>query len=191
MTDPRILFDLVSHRWFALMIDYDSVTEVSNRFLLAVSATADPTGTWRGVALPADPITGNFADFPTLGIDASAVYLGGDMFDGAGNPVGETLISIPKTNLLANPPNTSGRTSFGLLDSGTYGEILQPAVTQGAASTGETVLGMGDLGYDSQLHSTLIAFAVESGTLPGGALLRSPTAYEPYNCVSTGIFDSA
>src|SRR6266853_1605377 len=44
VTDPRILFDQGSHRWFALMIDYDSVTQVSNRFLLAVSATADPTG---------------------------------------------------------------------------------------------------------------------------------------------------
>lgn len=174
VTDPRILFDQASHRWFALMIDYDSVTQISNRFLLAVSATSDPTGTWLSVAVPADPMTGYFADFPTLGIDASAVYLGGDMFDSAGNPVGETLVSIPKTNLLANPPTTSGRTWFGILDSGTYGQILLPAVTLGTASTAETVLAMGDLGYDAQPHSTLITFGVGNGALPGGAFLNAP-----------------
>src|SRR5258708_28556932 len=66
VTDPRILFDPGSHRWFALMIDYDSTTEVSNRFLLAVSATADPPRIWRAVAVPADPTTGNSADSPPL-----------------------------------------------------------------------------------------------------------------------------
>src|SRR5258708_8335989 len=167
MTDPRIIYDQASQRWFALMVDFktNSIVAISNRFFLAVSATADPTGTWRAIAFPADPTNGYFADFPTLGIDAAAVYLGGDMFDRDGYPVGEMLVSIPKTNLLATPPSISGRKLFGVLDSAIYGEILQPAVTQGSASGVETVLAMGDLGYDGAGHSTLISFGVVNGSV--------------------------
>src|SRR5438093_3411320 len=53
VSDPRIVFDPGSQRWFASMVDVPS--SGTNRFLLAVSATSDPTGTWRGLAWTADP----------------------------------------------------------------------------------------------------------------------------------------
>jgi hypothetical protein len=174
VSDPRIVFDTSSQRWFASMID-DNSSNVSNRFLLAVSATADPTGTWRGTAFTADPVNGHFADFPTFGIDADAVYLSGDLFDVFGDPVRPTLVSIPKNDLLANPPSAAGRTSFGALSYTGYGEILQPAVTLGAASSPETVMAMGDLGYDFQPHSTMISFTVQNAATHGAASLGSPT----------------
>ena len=145
VSDPRILYDTASQRWFAAMIDFDPSNEVSNRFLLAISATSDPTGLWRGIAWPADPMNGYFADFPTLGIDANGVYLSGNMFDAAGNAVAPLLVSLPKSDLLANPPVIANRTSFGLLDYSSYGEILQPAVTLGAASSAEAVLAVAKL----------------------------------------------
>src|SRR2546421_961843 len=43
VSDPRVVFDTASQRWFASMIDVDT-SETSNRFLIAISATADPTG---------------------------------------------------------------------------------------------------------------------------------------------------
>jgi hypothetical protein len=177
MTDPRICFDKASQRWFALMVDFktNSTVAISNRFFLGVSATADPSGIWRAIAFPADPTNGYFADFPTLGIDAEAVYLGAQMFDASGYIMGQTLVSIPKIHLLANPPTTSGQKLFGILNSTTYGWVLQPVVTQGAASTAETVLALGDLGYDGGPHSTLIAFGVGNGSISGGAFLTSPS----------------
>src|SRR5206468_3964718 len=95
VSDPRIVFDSASARWFASMIDVDT-SQSSNRFLLAVSANADPTGTWQGTAFVADPVNGYFADFPTLGIDANGVYLCGDLFRTDNRSVGSTLVAIPK-----------------------------------------------------------------------------------------------
>jgi hypothetical protein len=174
VTDPRIAFDTYSQRWFASMIDFDPNNVVSNRFLLAVSTGADPTGSWRGIAFVADPVNGDFADFPTLGVDATGVYLGGDMFDNTGNSTGSALISIPKDALLANPPSAAGRTSFGILDYNARGDILQPAITAGNASTPETVLAVGDVGLDFQPHNTLVASVVSNAATTGGATLGPP-----------------
>src|SRR5262249_4965597 len=90
--------------------------------------------------------------------------------------VGPLLLSLPKADLLSNPPDISGRTTFGVLDYDTYGAILQPAVTLGTASSPEAVLAVGDLGYDFELHSNLVLVAIDHAGSPGNALLRSPTS---------------
>ncbi len=59
ISDPKILFDLSSGRWFASLVDV-SVRSV----VVAVSSTSDPTGTWTiyrlsaGTFLPDQPIIG-------------------------------------------------------------------------------------------------------------------------------------
>jgi len=170
---PRVLFDLDSQRWVAAMVDVPA-NELSNRFLLAITATDDPTGPWRGLAFVADSINGYFADSPALGMDTNGVYLAADMFDGNDTAVGATLVSIPKSGMVANPPSIEGRTSFGLLSYNSYGAILQPAVTVGTPSSAEFVLSVGDLGYDFAPHSNLVAVAIQNAAAPGGALLDNP-----------------
>jgi len=179
-TDPRVVFDTASARWFASMVD---TPPTSNRFMLAVSASADPTGTWHATAFPADPINGDFADFPTFGLDANGVYLCGDLFQSDNSPIGSTLVAIPKNDLLGTSLSIEGMTSFGALDYFTFGSILQPAVTLGPASTSETVLSMGDLGYDFQPHSTLVEFPVQNVTSPGAAVLGAVSTIDvpPYS----------
>ncbi len=116
VSDPRIIFDPVSQRWFASQVDAVIANDpslYSDYFLLAVSDTADPTGTWHGFRLITDPASGNFADFPTLGVDANAVYLAGDMYYGQSNSLGTALTMIPKADLLANPPVITNRVFFG------------------------------------------------------------------------------
>jgi len=172
-SDPRIYFDTGSQRWFASQVDVDDAND-ANRFLLAISATADPTGNWHGVAFLADPVNGYWADFPTFGIDANGVYLSGDMFDSSGNPIGPTLVSIPKSDLLLATPSSAGRTSFGVLNYSSYGSILQPAATIGAATSAESVLAVGDLGFDYMPHSNLVGVAIQNAASEGAATLGSP-----------------
>lgn len=182
VTDPRIVFDLPSQRWFASQVDFNSNNQ-ANRFLLAVSASADPTGPWSGFAFLADPVNGSFADFPTLGLDADGVYLSGDMFDGAGNSLGPSLVAIPKSGLLSTPPSVAGRKSFGILNYSTRGYILQPSVSVGGASSDEVVLAVGDLGFDYQAHSTLVSFHVQNAANAGNATLSDPAilSVPPYS----------
>ncbi len=188
VTDPRILYDPSVQRWFACAIELRQSDEVSNRFVLAVSATVDPTGSWKGLAFTADPVDGNFADFPTLGLDANGVYLAGFLFrPNTELDLGQTLVSIPKADLLGATPIAANRTWFGLLESTNYGYILQSAVSFDTSAGTCTVLAVGNLGYDWVSHSNLLSFAVQNAAGPGPATLSLPTNinveryYKPLN----------
>jgi hypothetical protein len=175
VTDPRIIYDPVSQRWFASQVDFN-LNVNTNRFLLAVSTTADPTGSWKGVAIPSDPGGNNFADFPTLGLDSQGVYLSGDMFDINSVPLGPTLVSIPKAGLLANPPTASGLTWFGIMSYNNRGDILQPAICLDGSGQG-SVLAADSVGIDqsgnSVTNTLLVSFRVQNASGPGQATLTS------------------
>lgn len=178
VSDPRVIFDPTVQRWFALQVDFNAAaasgdpTLNANDFLLAVSATSDPTGVWHGFLFQADPDTGTFADFPTLGLDANAVYISGDMYQGELNPLGAGLVSIPKADLLLNPPVIANRTWFGVMDYAERGQVLQPAICFDGGSSG-AVLAIGDIGYDSFPHSNVVMFAVLNSASPTASLSAS------------------
>ncbi len=178
VTDPRLVYDPVSQRWFAVQIDFDTRGMInSNHFLLAVSSTMDPTGAWKGVTITADPTVLTTADFPTLGLDSNGVYLAGSMFDAGGNLVNSVLISIPKTNLLAANPSVAGITRFANLSLAERGIILQPAVALDG-SGGANILSTASLGVDLTTgnfvtNTTLVTFAVQNAAVQNGATLGS------------------
>ncbi len=87
--DPRIVYDPVSERWFALSIhgvidaDNNNVNEAANNFFVARTDTDDPTGDWDGVTFNADSQGAlEFHDYPTLGLDANFLYSCTQDFDG-------------------------------------------------------------------------------------------------------------
>jgi len=177
VTDPRVIYDPTIQRWFASQIDFDATAAASgqdptleaNNFLFAVSDSSDPRGSWHGFKFQADPDNGTFADFPTLGVDADAVYISGDMVQGEANPIGASLVSIPKADLLLSTPVITNRTWFGVMDYGERGQVLQPAICFDGSSSG-TVLAMGDIGSDSDPHSNVVMFAVENAGGPAATL---------------------
>jgi hypothetical protein len=178
VSDPRVIYDPISQRWFASQVDYDAAapsgdpTFEANDFLLAVSAGSDPTGTRHGIIFQADPDSGNFADFPTPGVDSNGVYLAGDFFYGSDNPIGPGLVSIPKADLLAGTPTIANRTWFGVMDDSVRGQVLQPVICADGSSSGN-ILAMGDIGNDSDPHSNLVSFAVQNAASPSATLTAS------------------
>lgn len=175
-TDPRILYDPASQRWFASMVTLNQnatdPTLESNDFLLAVSDAPDPTLGWHGFLLQADPDNGNFADFPTLGVDGTAVYLAGDLFHGQDTSVAPALVSFPKADLLRAQPTITNRTWFGGLSYQERGQVLQPASCFDGSVTG-AVVAVSDLGYDSNPHSGLFSFAVQNGAAARATLSQA------------------
>ena len=163
VSDPRVIYDPASQRWFASQVEYDGSaadpTRESNYYLLAVSATPDPTGAWHVFSFLAAPGGIRFADFPTLGVDANAVYLGGDMYFGETNSLGTSLTMIPKTDLLASPPVITNRIFFGIMAYTNRGAVLQPVTCLDGSSRGN-ILAAGALGDDFQAHSNLVATTV-------------------------------
>jgi hypothetical protein len=152
-------------------VDFDpnavDPTAEANDFLLAVSTSSNPAGTWKGFMFQADPDNGFFADFPTFGVDSNAVYISGDFFSTGEIPEGPGLVSIPKADLIAATPTIANMTWHGVVLDGTHGEVLQPATCFDASANG-SILSVGDIGNDSDLHSNIVWFAVQNagGTTP-------------------------
>lgn len=106
ITDPRALFD--DGRFFVVTVARRNQPFMS-AFLLAVSVTDDPSGSWFHYAFDAtldnETPTENFADLPSLGIDANAVYLTANMFHRATLAfAGAKLRVIDKAELVAGVP---------------------------------------------------------------------------------------
>jgi hypothetical protein len=187
VSDPRVIYDPTSQRWFASQVDIDVFTQLfdntfgTNHYLLAVSATSDPTGQWKGVSFDTDPDHGSFADFPTLGVDGQGVYLAGDMYDALDDPtdptvadIGQGLVAIPKADLLVAATNISHRTWFGIMSNSQRGQVLQPASCADGTCIG-SVLAAGDIGTTSDPHSNLVTYAVQDVTNAAGATLSPAT----------------
>ena len=106
-SDPKVRFDRVSQRWFLSCINLFSA---SNRVMLAVSdgPTISSVSNFKFYQFAFDkptPVsaadTGGFGDYPTLGVDANAVYIGLNVFQG--NLAGSSLFVIQKSSVTATP----------------------------------------------------------------------------------------
>jgi len=103
-----VVFDKITNRWFVCAIN----TSTPNRLLIAVNSGPTIAGTASfsffqfqqdlvGVTPNID--TGDFADYPSLGVDANCVTIGVNMF--AGNFSGSTGFVVRKSTLLTGTLN--------------------------------------------------------------------------------------
>jgi len=106
MTDPRVIYDNVSGRFFAAVFD---ITRVE--LDVAVSATSDPNGAWTIYPLP----SGGCPDQPRLGTSDAVVVVTDDQFSscrGRGVFLGGEVNVLSKQDLLAASPSPR-RSHFG------------------------------------------------------------------------------
>ncbi len=108
-SDPQIRYDRLSGRWFLTIIDVPCTNATcstlgANRLLLAVSDGPVITGStvWTLYWFQGDAT--NFLDYPSLGVDAKALYIGGDMFAPAGSFVGTNGYVVRKSSALSGGP---------------------------------------------------------------------------------------
>jgi hypothetical protein len=76
LSDPKIIYDNATQRWFASILDVSSTPAGYTR--VAVSTSGDPNGTWYvyRIAMP----SGTFGDQPILGIGSRTIAVSGDIF---------------------------------------------------------------------------------------------------------------
>lgn len=77
LSDPRVLYDNESGRWFASIFDAGPSGTGLIRF--AVSANSDASGTWTVYSTVMSP-SGEFPDQPILGVSDGLLSFGGNMF---------------------------------------------------------------------------------------------------------------
>jgi len=95
--DPRVVYDSTWNRWIVTS-DAFAESDTVQRFFIAVSTSADPTGTFFIYNLNVTFFTGDFFDFPQLGIDQDAVLFTANIFNGTSFH-GADFFSVAKARL--------------------------------------------------------------------------------------------
>ena len=153
-SDPRVLYDASSGRWFAIYLQF-SIPQASSSIILAVSTTGDPRGTFCRYRL-GNPTSEIFLqDFPMVGTSDDKVVVTYNGFAFLGGFIGGGGYVLKKADLLAGcasqvglvrlPPDLSKFT-------------LQPA--QSLGSTSDLYLAM-----HSGESSTLVLVTISG--IPG------------------------
>ncbi|HBB88703.1 MAG TPA: hypothetical protein DC047_13920 [Blastocatellia bacterium] len=178
-SDPQVRFDRLSNRWFLVIIDVvvnaaTGATTKANRVLIAVSDAAS-NGTigvstvWTLYQFQGDATL--FTDYESLGIDANALYIGGDMFTLAGAFNSTKGFVIPKAPALVGTPLTVWAFS-GLVATATGAGPFAPRGVDNydTTNTGPAAIGY-FIGVDNATFNTLMIRRV---TNPG-SLAPAPT----------------
>jgi len=116
--DPKLLFDRFNNRF--IFIASANAQSLSSAALIAVSATADPTGAWFRYSIDADPAAtataGHWIDYPTVGHNKNWIVLMENVFNYGtlgGGFFGPTLYVIDKANLYTGPVSPTVSTFIG------------------------------------------------------------------------------
>ena len=153
-SDPRVLYDLESARWFLTGMAFDKLHNSQN--YIAVSETSDPTGTWDKYLLTTGAAL--VRDQPMTGVDTDKVVISWNDFSGSppNTPTfsGQETYVLQKSDLLAGhgaqvavfgPDTTRFRVVPALtLTSGTATEWLtyNEATCPSGCGPGITALGV-------------------------------------------------
>lgn len=173
-SDPRMVYDPSSQRWFVSQITASSVNGVTgNSFLLAVSNTSNPGGSWSGFTIPTAPGFDTGTDFDMLGMNNSNVYISGDAFSSAGggySVVGSTTIAIPKASLIGAGGATPSINGYQLFDANQFaaGTVLNHPVLELGSSSNTEYLYSGD-NTNQLVRSTISGTSQANYTLFQGA----------------------
>ena len=132
-SDPHIRYDRLSKKWIMDIIDLPST---ANRILIAVSSDSIITAstTWKFFYYQ---VSGGWCDYPTLGIDANAIYIGGNLFNVAGTSfIGTIGLVVQKSSILGAGPIVCTKYTLGASSSGIYtpqgvDQLYDPAATEG------------------------------------------------------------
>ena len=146
LSDPRIVYDLNSQRWFASEISIGNGHN-ANQILVGVSNDSNPLDGFKSVTINSP--SGYFADFPTLGVTPNSVVIGtNDFVDIQGEELGPdstnrvSIFSLPKSDLTATTgPTNANMTSFNNLQPFIQGWSPQTATNFGTSGNA-TVLGV-------------------------------------------------
>lgn len=162
-SDPNVRFDRLSNRWFLSIIDVvlNSTTGATtrvNRILLAVSDAASNGSISGATVWTFYQFTGDatlFTDYPGFGIDANAIYIGGNMFTLAGSFNSTKGWVIPKAPALAGGALTVWAFSGLVASAASAGPIAPRGVDNpDPANVGPTATGY-FIGPDNITASTL------------------------------------
>jgi hypothetical protein len=190
-SDPHVRFDRLSQRWFVAAINF---SPSNNRVLLAVSDGPTITGLssfrffqFRPQALPPGGNTARYSDFPTLGVDAKALYIGlieFDLFHAPPRYLGSSAYVIRKSSLLGGGPLVV--TAFHGVGNASSGMLVPAGVANDDPASAEGYFLGIDVAQTGQLLLRRVKSPGASPTLSAPIRLTVPQTSVPLNAPALG-----
>jgi hypothetical protein len=190
-SDPRVRYDRLTQKWFIIIIDVPLTSGGAtreNRVLFAVSngPTITASTTWTFFSLDHELInpagdTNEFADYPTLGLDRHALYIGMNMFNNtSGSFQGSSVYVIKKSSITGTGP-IQAKAFRDLSPPPTFSGITTP---QGVMNDDPNAVNGYFIGEDGASLGNLIVRRVinpgsDNPTLSGNLNITVPTTSNP------------
>ena len=201
LTDPRILFDPSSQRWFVVTTTVNK-SGTPGGWNLAVSASSDPTGAFYLYQFSTGK---SFPDFPKMGVNYDKVVLSGDIFSG-NNFLGTEFLVLNKSELINGQtvsvdtyPAPQGdfaiEPAIDLTENTTSDTMYMAAVNYASATSVEvwTVTGVPGVGGGSSATETSLPFSSAAYTGPAtpSTLSTPPNAVQCNSSTTVATNDNA
>jgi hypothetical protein len=190
-TDPRILYDRRSGRWFACIIEIGTSTAgENNNILLAVCRTGDPiAGTWDKyvvpVALPRASGKTYFNDYESLATDDNGVYFGMRVF-ASNNTSRARIVVTPKAPLIAASPSLGTITDFDNITD-MYSTPMPANNHDAVAPTGRAWFVASNHQFYANLNYRRLTWSGSTPTLDASStVLTTPAFAAPIDAPSSG-----
>ena len=185
ISDPHVRYDRFSGRWFIVAIDVNHRT--NNYACIAVSKSSEITQS-SDFTIYYFNVSGtggssrDFFDYPTLGIDKTSLYIGGNMFANQMNYSGSTMWVVNKASLLNGSATV---TSFP--NSVTHTDMYTP---QGVHNDDPNATAGYFIGASQTYYSKLVirrvTYSGSTPTLSGDLNLSTITMYSPKTVPTLG-----
>jgi hypothetical protein len=189
ISDPRVIWDSRSKRWFASMIDvhYDVdettggvIYQTNNNILVGVSNTSDPRGQWTGFRIQGDVAATHLSDFDRLGLDAKGVYVAVDNYQITPEVLQTvTILSIPKSDLTSATPTITHLTRFDNLDPNVVGQAGQPVLDFGPIAPRSAYLAADANDLGKLVRTSILGSDSAAATISGSVTIVVPPTTEP------------
>lgn len=165
--DPKVVYDQFASRWIMLTVNRDTAAGVSY-YLISVSFTSNPTGSWCNWALRSDQdgsiASGAWADYPQLGLDNTNFYITSNQFGFSSGTFAYAKLRIMAKSQFYDQSGSPSCKGIGWYDYWSITDApftLQPAHTYGTPGV-EYIVNSGSS------SGTVLRTRTVSGTWPNG-----------------------
>ena len=187
-TDPGVEYDRLSQRWIISAVNEENT---NNRVMIAVSSGPTITNSssftfffFNQNVPPPNTDAGLFADYPQLGVDANAVYIGVDEFTSTFQHT--SAFVIRKSSVLGAGPIVV--TAFRNLTGGPSGpgpDSPQPATNMNPGASSGYLIGPDNQVF-SQLDIRRISDPGGTPSISGNLTVSVPSTASPLNVPASG-----
>jgi hypothetical protein len=183
VSDPGVEYDRLTRRWIVSAINLASR---NNRVMIAVSSGPTITGTssFTFYSFPGSS-SGLFADYPQLGVDRNAIYIGTNDFAPSGAFANTSAFVVRKSSVTAGGPIVVTAFHNLIAPSGAGPFAPQPAEDMDPNVVQGYFIGV-DNAFFSRLDIRRVSNPGGTPTLSGNLAIPVPTTYFPLNVPAQG-----